>query len=91
MDHGVLQKEKVAMVWRWLVIVLATVVWGLPLSVASNMLGYGCAAGWLLTAIGVLLSDLSLLIWWRSLKRLDRNSEPPQDALSSDEVRRFAP
>ena len=60
------------MVWRRLVIILGTFVWGLPLSVASNALGYGYVAGWLLAAIGVLLSDLSLLIWWRSIQWGDR-------------------
>jgi uncharacterized membrane protein YdjX (TVP38/TMEM64 family) len=59
--------------WRWFVMVLATIVWGFPLSVASSCLGYGYVIGWLVAVYAVLLGDLCCFFWWRSLQAREGN------------------
>lgn len=63
--------------WRWFVIVLATLAWGFPLSVASNCLGHGYVVGWLVATCGVLLGDLCCFIWWRTLVAHEENLPVP--------------
>jgi uncharacterized membrane protein YdjX (TVP38/TMEM64 family) len=55
-------------IWRWLIVILAVMAWGYPLSVLSDRLDYGPEPGWLVAVIGVLLGDLFCFIWWLGLE-----------------------
>jgi hypothetical protein len=62
--------------WRWSILILAVIVWGFPLSVLGDRLGYGAEPGWLAAMIGVVFGDLFCCIWWLGLTAEPRRRTP---------------
>ncbi len=56
------------LIWRWMIVALAVIVWGYPLSVLSSRLDFGAEPGWLVATIGVMLGDLFCFLWWLNLR-----------------------
>jgi hypothetical protein len=70
--------------WRWLTVAIATLSWGFPLSVLSDLLGFGALLGWAVGVVGVLLADLFCFIWWLGLVAShERESGTLHDRLAS--------
>ena len=53
--------------YRWSIVIVATTMWGLPLSELSSRLGYGPLIGVLVALVGVLIGELFCFIWWLRL------------------------
>jgi len=66
--------------WRWSVIAFATIMWGFPLSVLSDVLGYGTIVGWMAGLIFVLLGDLFAFLWWSGVETEQRASQARRSA-----------